>query len=523
MKKFIITSGVIFLAFASIAGAQEYSFSQDLTVGASGDDVVALQTWLMANGFDIPSVQSGAAAKGYFGNQTREALRRFQESEGLPTTGYFGRLSRGRIHDRGSHNTSDKRTPVINGVDAPTVLSVNETGTWNIRATDPQNGTLSYSVDWGDMVNYPAVPCPAGYTCVANSGVVPLPTIQQGSSFTHAYSDARTYKVTFTVRNNLGLSTRSTATVKVTNSNASPLNIISPNGGEVWTKGTTQTIKWNSPAYFRATYADLKIVRYTPPCLVSSPCPLAPAEIPRIIATNISINLNSFSWKVGDYIPEVMTMIYPPVYPTVGDGQYVIQVCETGTNNCDSSDRPFTIKSNSIPQVTSPNSGEVWVANSAQYLRWNIPAGMDTMTRVDLYLDQKIECNVAIPAGAMTQCPPISTYILDKNIPITMVYNWLVATDINNAKIPDGTYTFRVCLAGSTTNCDSSDQSFKIVTELLKVCPSSKVINQMPTPVGPNQNPSSVYYILNGQRKELTEFDSNWVQYNCAVPQQVVY
>ena len=104
-----------------------------------------------------------------------------------------------------------------------------------------------------------------------------------------------------------------------------------------------------------------------------------------------------------------------------------------------------------------------------------------------------------------------------------MIYNWIVATDINDAKIPDGTYTFRVCLAGSTTNCDSSDQSFKIVTELLKVCPSSKVINQMPTPVGPNQNPPSVYYILNGQRKELTEFDSNWVQYNCVVSQQVVY
>ncbi len=469
MNKIIIYTTVALLAFASIASAREieYTFTSDLSVGSNGPDVVALQEWLISSGYDIPALSSRAASYGFFGTQTREAVRKFQESEGLPTTGYFGRMSRARVGQKKLPPT-DSRAPIINGVDAPTTLNVGETGTWTVRATDPQNGTLSYSVDWGDMVNYPAVSCPAGYTCVANSGVVALPTVQQGSSFTHAYSDARTYKVTFTVRNNLGLSTQSTATVKVTNSNASPLNIISPNGGEIWTKGTTQTIKWNSLAYFRATYADLKLVPYYQ-CPVGSGCPaISRALVTYAIAKNISINQNSLSWKVGEYIPEVMTMIYPPVYPTVDDGQYTIEICEAGTSNCESSDRPFTIKSNSVPQVTSPNGGETWIANSAQYLRWGIPTGMDPMTRVDLYLDQEIECNVAIPAGAMTQCPPMRTYILDKNIPITMAYNWLVATDINNAKILAGNYVFRVCIAGSTTKCDSSDKYFTISQE---VCP----------------------------------------------------
>lgn len=472
MKKFIVTSGVVLLALASSVGAQEYNFSQDLTVGANGDDVVALQTWLMANGFDIPSVRSGAASKGYFGNQTREALRRFQESEGLPNTGYFGRMSRGKIHDRGGNRNTDSRSPVINGVDAPTVLNVGETGTWTIRATDPQNGSLSYSIDWGEVIAYDHSLCPVGYTCTPNAGVASTPTVQQGSTFTHSYSDARTYKVTFTVRNNLGLSAQSTATVKVANSNASPLNIISPNGGEVWTKGTTQNIRWSAPAYFRATYADLKLVPYYQPC-TGQVCPMGaqtsgaqtsmlyPYRAPYTIATNISINQNSYSWKVGNVLTDgnLDTPVGQIVAP---DGQYTIQVCETGTNNCDSSDRPFTIKSNSVPQVTAPNGGEVWTANSAQYLRWNIPAGLDTMTRVDLYLDMGAPCPTLPPnAGISIQCLP--TYTLDKNIPITMAYNWLVATDINNVKIPAGNYTFRVCVAGLTTNCDSSDNQFTII------------------------------------------------------------
>jgi PKD repeat protein len=305
------------------------------------------------------------------------------------------------------------------------------------------------------MVNYPAVSCPAGYTCTANSGVVSLPTIQQGSSFTHAYSDARTYKVTFTVRNNLGLSTQSTATVKVTNSNASPLNIISPNGGEVWQKGSMQAVTWNAPAYFRATYADIMLIPYMAPCNTSAPCPMYKV-MTYPIAKGISINQNSFTWKVGDYIPEVMTMIYPPVYPTVPDGQYTAQICEVGGGNCDTSNRPFTISTTDSPKVVTPNGGETWLSNSAQLLRWTTSNGLSSNTRLDLYLDQTGIYCIKAPCG--------STYILDKNIPITMAYNWVVATDMNNVKIPDGSYNFRVCIAGSTTNCDSSDQSFKIIS-----------------------------------------------------------
>ena len=97
MKKFLIASGVAVLAFASIAGAQGTVFSTNLTVGSTGSDVVALQTWLIANGYSIPSIASGAAAKGYFGSQTLAAVKAYQTAKGIPSTGFVGPLTRGLI------------------------------------------------------------------------------------------------------------------------------------------------------------------------------------------------------------------------------------------------------------------------------------------------------------------------------------------------------------------------------------------------------------------------------------------
>ena len=102
------------------------------------------------------------------------------------------------------------QSPVISGGTFPTTLGVGQTGTWTVNASDPLNGSLSYSVNWGD-----AYSCPAGYTCVATT---PNVIAQQTSTFTHSYANAGTYKVAFTVTNSSGLSAQTTATVQVTGS-----------------------------------------------------------------------------------------------------------------------------------------------------------------------------------------------------------------------------------------------------------------------------------------------------------------
>jgi peptidoglycan hydrolase-like protein with peptidoglycan-binding domain len=58
-----------------------------------------MSLYLIAQGFLIAT--SGRGSKGneitYFGPGTKSALAKYQASQSLPATGYFGPLSRGRI------------------------------------------------------------------------------------------------------------------------------------------------------------------------------------------------------------------------------------------------------------------------------------------------------------------------------------------------------------------------------------------------------------------------------------------
>ena len=91
MKKFLIASGVAVLAFASVAAAA--TFTANLTVGSRGADVVALQNALIAGGYHIAAIESGAATPGYFGTQTQSAVKMYQTAHGIPSTGFVGPLT----------------------------------------------------------------------------------------------------------------------------------------------------------------------------------------------------------------------------------------------------------------------------------------------------------------------------------------------------------------------------------------------------------------------------------------------
>lgn len=51
-------------------------------------------------------------------------------------------------------------------------------------------------------------------------------------------------------------------------------------------------------------------------------------------------------------------------------------------------------------------------------------------------------------------------------------------------------------------------------------CPDEMIVNRMPGPVG-TENRS--YYIKDGKRVEISEYDSIWVNANCEVPVQEVW
>jgi hypothetical protein len=79
--------------------------------------------------------------------------------------------------------TSDaagNRPPVISSFTGPTTLSVNETGTWTILASDPESGPLSYSIDWGDTAIMQHAPSSAARAEFVQTRHSPIHTRAQG-------------------------------------------------------------------------------------------------------------------------------------------------------------------------------------------------------------------------------------------------------------------------------------------------------------------------------------------------------
>lgn len=114
--------------------------------------------------------------------------------------------------------TTTNQPPVISGVSGPTTLNVGQQGTWAVNASDPENGTLSYSVLWGDENNSISAYGIAQYM---------MPP-QQSATFTHVYNSAGTYQPKFTVTDSVGLNAQTSLSVVVgsTISNTSSTSLI---------------------------------------------------------------------------------------------------------------------------------------------------------------------------------------------------------------------------------------------------------------------------------------------------------
>lgn len=76
---------------------------------------------------------------------------------------------------------------------------------------------------------------------------------------------------------------------------------------------------------------------------------------------------------------------------------------------------------------------------------------------------------------------------------------------------------------GIGPDSDQIVSTFKFFAETakLKTCPNSWIQNDMPAVKGSPE--SRQYYILKEQRKELSEFDNDWVKKNCKLQLETVY
>ncbi|MCX6715763.1 MAG: peptidoglycan-binding protein, partial [Candidatus Taylorbacteria bacterium] len=75
-----------------------YVYSRNLSIGSSGQDVAALQSFLIRNGFNIPNVANRLVAAGSFGTNTASALSRYQAVNGIAENGQFGSITRAKLN-----------------------------------------------------------------------------------------------------------------------------------------------------------------------------------------------------------------------------------------------------------------------------------------------------------------------------------------------------------------------------------------------------------------------------------------
>ncbi len=109
------------------------TFTQNLTVGSTGAEVVALQTMLVAQGH---LVMPAGVAMGYFGSLTQAAVAKWQAANGVsPTAGYWGPISRAKANMTSGGTTTVPDTTVPGSTVGITTPGVEGTITASLSAT----------------------------------------------------------------------------------------------------------------------------------------------------------------------------------------------------------------------------------------------------------------------------------------------------------------------------------------------------------------------------------------------------
>jgi len=145
---------------------------------------------------------------------------------------------------------------------------------------------------------------------------------------------------------------------------ANMVKVIAPNGGEIWTANTAQTVLWELSSALVPDSIRIKLLRKVAGGPVTKDEPAA-VKGDHVLVTIRRENPGKWEWeKVGP----------------VGDGLRIqVEAFFPGKKTVrDASDKPFAIVAADIPvavtpptvKVLSPNGGEVWTVGSKQTIKW---------------------------------------------------------------------------------------------------------------------------------------------------------
>jgi hypothetical protein len=151
---------------------------------------------------------------------------------------------------------------------------------------------------------------------------------------------------------------------------ASPtITVVSPNGGETWTAGSAQTIRWsytgNPGSYVRVELLKGGVVN----CTIASS------------ASKGKEGSGSRNWKI-------------PATLAPGNDYAIRVTSKTNSAFADASDSEFTIAA-PIISVVSPNGGEIWSPGSVQTIRWTYTGNPGSYVKIELLKGGVVDSTIA--------------------------------------------------------------------------------------------------------------------------------
>ena len=201
------------------------------------------------------------------------------------------------------------------------------------------------------------------------------------------------------------------------------VEVVAPNGGEIWVIGENRTIQWGSSG----VAGDVRISLVDPADNLAGLIAIVPAAT------------GTYSWHVGD--------LSAGTAPT---GQYRVRVKVVGQQVADKSDGLFSIvavvQPTPVITVTSPNGGESWELGTTHPVTW-------TSANVTEHLRISLVRSNGDPVGTIAEGLP----------PGSSPYSWSAGRFLNGTNAPlAADYKIRVQAMGEQGG-DSSNGVFSIV------------------------------------------------------------
>ncbi|OPX84338.1 MAG: Ser-Thr-rich glycosyl-phosphatidyl-inositol-anchored membrane family protein [Pelotomaculum sp. PtaB.Bin104] len=196
------------------------------------------------------------------------------------------------------------------------------------------------------------------------------------------------------------------------------INLSSPNGGETWTAGSTQTISWFSTG---SPGNNVKIDLLKGGAFFSNITPQTPSAS------------GYYNWTIPEDLPAA--------------GDYAVIITSTSNSDCrDSSDGYFSIDRPTIA-LTSPNGGEIWASGSKQTIRWSYTGNPGPYVKLELLEND-------LPVRTIMNMAPVGTGY----------YSWTIP-----AGLTGNDYKVRITGVNLSSCTDMSDNSFSITGPAITV------------------------------------------------------